>query len=334
MEAEWRFIFASLVKKTVKQIKRKKKFYLSEIFIKLVITIISPSIIIILNTLEGHWDFGDLWQGGSPLSSPNQNLFLHGWSHWSCLSLRAVQACRSQRQPQSLPQAPIPLSPWQDSSSSGKFCLAIFCWCFMSAGKVKRAGKTEKKAPNNFLPKEGCLESVQIAHMSIAPLVKVVWVIIESVILHLSLWLLWAELHKSNCSWNAHKFETAQDPEYVCPAFQRSPPPPAHSTELHTSPSVPSAPVPRMPQWGWSSFPQPSPALPSHGLWAILSWAQLLPSLIPREVSNIWCWCCLVSLAALLPAGMVKRAWLPTPAHADEVFSDSQGNSYHYHTCM
>lgn len=77
-----------------------------------------------------------------------------------------------------------------------------------------------------------------------------------------------------------------------------------------------------------------SPALPSHGLWARLSWAQPLPSLIPREVSSIWGWCCLVSLAALVPAGMVKRAWLPIPAHADEVFSDSQGNSYHYHACM
>lgn len=42
---------------------------------------------------------------------------------------------------------------------------------------MKRAGKTEKKvvkAPNNFLLKDDCLESVQVAHMSIVPLVKVV----------------------------------------------------------------------------------------------------------------------------------------------------------------
>lgn len=202
-------------------------------------------------------------------SSSFQNLLLHGWSHWGCLSLKAVEACRSQWQPQSLPWAPTPPFPRQGSSWAGKLCSAIFCWCFLSAGKVKRAGKTEKKvvkASNNyFLLKEACLESVQVAHMSILPLVKAVWVIINLVILHLSLWLLWAEVQKPKCSLNAHELETVQDSKYLCPACQRSPPHPAHSTEPHTSPSVPSALLQDATAELVSSFPQPSPAQP----WAL-----------------------------------------------------------------
>lgn len=77
--------------------------YLAEIFIKLVIAIIPPSIIIILNTLEGRWGFGDqgredvfsLFSISKPLSAwvvPLGVLVTEGSGSWQTPEIAPVLA--------------------------------------------------------------------------------------------------------------------------------------------------------------------------------------------------------------------------------------------------